>query len=159
MRRTAALVLAFATSLAMTMPAVARADEVAPILTGADALDSQTYARPQVARVTHVALDLDADFQNRRMAGTATLDVQAAAGAREIILDSKGLEIEAVTDGSGAALQYALGANDAAKGAPLTIRFADGAAPAQRLHDLPAQGLAELGRQQAGEAPGRAHIG
>ncbi|MDQ8758317.1 M1 family metallopeptidase [Sphingosinicella sp. LHD-64] len=105
--------------------------EVAPILTGADARDTQTYARPEVARVTRVALDLDADFANRRMAGTATLDIQAAQGAHEIILDSRGLEIEAVTDAAGQPLQYALGANDAAKGQPLTIRFGEGAAPTQ----------------------------
>jgi aminopeptidase N len=105
--------------------------QVAPILTGADAVDSQTYARPEVARVTHVALDLDADFANRRMAGTATLDVQAAQGAREIVLDSKGLEIEAVTDAGGQPLRYALGTSDATKGAPLTIQFGAGAAPAQ----------------------------
>ena len=35
------------------------------------------------------------------MAGTATLDIQAAQGASEIVLDSKGLEIQAVTDAAG----------------------------------------------------------
>ncbi len=104
---------------------------VAPVLTGEDALDASTYARPEVARVTHVALDLDADFEARRMRGTAELDIQAADGAREIILDAKGLEIESVTDGDGRALEYALGENDAEKGQPLTIQFGDGAAPAR----------------------------
>ena len=56
--------------------------EVAPVLTGADAVDTRSYARPQVARVTHVALELDADFEAKRMAGTATLDLQAADGAQ-----------------------------------------------------------------------------
>ncbi|HST37486.1 MAG TPA: leukotriene A4 hydrolase C-terminal domain-containing protein, partial [Allosphingosinicella sp.] len=97
--------------------------EVAPVLAGADAVDTRTYAQPQVARVTHVALDLDADFASHRMAGTATLDVQAAEGAQEIVLDDKGLEIESVTDAGGAALPYQVGANDPQKGAPLTIRL------------------------------------
>ncbi len=97
--------------------------EVAPVLTGADALDSSTFARPQVARVTHVALDLDADFAGRRMAGTALLDIQAADGASEIVLDSKGLEIAAVTDAEGAPLHYALGAGDEARGQPLHVRI------------------------------------
>ena len=35
------------------------------------------------------------------MAGTATLDLQAADGAQEIVLDAKGLEIASVTDGGG----------------------------------------------------------
>jgi hypothetical protein len=36
---------------------------VAPILTGQDAQDKLSYARPEIARVTHVALDLVADFR------------------------------------------------------------------------------------------------
>ena len=76
--------------------AAAAPRQVAPIL--AEAHDSRSFARPEIARVTHVALDLDADFAAQRMAGTATLDIQAAPGAREIVLDSKGLEIQAVTD-------------------------------------------------------------
>ena len=104
---------------------------VAPILTGADARDPHSYARPEIARVTHVALDLDADFERKRMAGTATLDIQAADGAEEIVLDSKGLQIESVTDAAGAPLQFALGAGDEARGQPLTVRFAQGSAPNQ----------------------------
>src|SRR5687768_14570494 len=80
--------------------------QVANILTGADARDADSFARPEVARVTHVALDLNADFTARRMAGTATLDIQAADGAQDIVLDSKGLEIEQVTDAEGRPLQH-----------------------------------------------------
>ena len=96
---------------------------VAPILTGPDATDVQTYARPAVARVTHVALDLAADFEAHRMTGTATLDIQAARGAQEIILDSKGLEIQAITGPRGRALPFTLGTNDAVRGQPLTVRI------------------------------------
>ena len=79
--------------------------QVANILTGPDARDADSFARPEVARVTHVALDLAADFAAKRMAGTATLDLQAASGAQEIVLDSKGLELQHVTDGEGCPLQ------------------------------------------------------
>lgn len=118
--------------------------QVAPILTGPDALDSQTYAHPEVARVTHVALDLALDFDARRIEGTATLDIQAAPGARDdgaapspgrrvggpvIVLDSKGLEVQAVTGPSGRALPFTLGANDATKGQPLTVQIG----PARRI--------------------------
>jgi aminopeptidase N len=96
---------------------------VAPILTGADAVDTSSYARPAEARVTHVALDLNADFEARRMAGTATLDIQAAPGAREIVLDSKGLAIRSITDMAGKPLPFAFGAADGAKGAPLTVQL------------------------------------
>ena len=96
---------------------------VAPVLTGEDARDPFSYARPQEARVTHVALDLAADFDSKRLGGTATLDVQAAPNAKEVVLDSKGLEIEAVTNAEGAPLQYAVGKADAERGAPLSVQL------------------------------------
>jgi aminopeptidase N len=99
--------------------------EVAPVLTSPEARDDQTFARPEVARVTHVALDLAADFQAKRMAGTATLDIQAAPSAREIILDSKGLEVEAIGDEQGRRLQFALGQGDERRGQPLTVRIGE----------------------------------
>ena len=78
------LAFAFALILAGCNVSVSENDagprEVAPVLTGEEARDARSYARPEVARVTHVALDLDADFQAKRMAGTATLDVQATDG-------------------------------------------------------------------------------
>ena len=41
------------------------ARQVAPILAGADARDDSSFARPEVARVTHVALDLGCRRVNR----------------------------------------------------------------------------------------------
>jgi aminopeptidase N len=96
---------------------------VAPVLTTPDARDERSYARPAEARVTHTALDLNADFEAKRFTGTATLDLQTAPDAREIVLDSKGLEIRSVTDVRGRALPFALGVSDADKGAPLTVQL------------------------------------
>jgi leukotriene-A4 hydrolase len=98
---------------------------VAPILTTADARDTHSHARPEVARVTHVDLDLALDFDAKRVEGTAALDILAAPGAQEIVLDSKGLEISAVTDSNGRALPLVVGAEDPGKGAPVTIRMGD----------------------------------
>jgi leukotriene-A4 hydrolase len=118
--RILALAAAFALSAcaSTSMPA---GRQVAPILTGPEALDTQSFARPGIARVTHLALDLDADFEARRMRGTATLDIQAAPGADEIILDSKGLEIESIQDRQGRALEWRLGDGDETRGRPLTV--------------------------------------
>ena len=102
-------------------PALAAPDAPSPILTTPEARDVLTYARPEIARVTHVALDLTADFETRTMRGTATLDILARPDAREIVLDDKGLVIRGITDGSGRALKWTVGAEDAYKGAPLTI--------------------------------------
>jgi aminopeptidase N len=96
---------------------------VAPILTEPEAHDAHSFARPEIARVTHVALDLDADFEARRMAGTATLDIEAAAGAAEIVLDSRGLEIEAIADSAGRPLRWAFGAGDEVHGRPLAVQI------------------------------------
>jgi aminopeptidase N len=97
--------------------------QIAPVLDSPDARDPQSYARPLEARVTHVALDLKADFAARRIGGTATLDVQSKPGAKEIVLDSKGLEVASVTDGGGKPLPFALGKADEALGAPLTVQL------------------------------------
>ncbi|HEX5183121.1 MAG TPA: M1 family metallopeptidase [Allosphingosinicella sp.] len=94
---------------------------VAPILDAADAVDTHSYARPHEARVTHVALDLTADFAAKRIGGTAMLDIEAAPNAHEIILDDKGLEIWSVTDGSGRPLKWTVGKADPILGAALAI--------------------------------------
>jgi leukotriene-A4 hydrolase len=99
---------------------------VAPILTSGQARDYHSFARPEIARVTHVALDLNADFDARRIDGTATLDIEAAEGAQEIVLDSKGLEIASVASPDGAALEWALGEGDEIRGQPLTIQIGNG---------------------------------
>lgn len=85
--------------------------------------DVHSYARPEIARVRHVALDLTTDFAAKTLAGTATLDIDGAPGATEIVLDIRDLDIRDITDASGAKLQYQTGANDPIMGQPLTIRF------------------------------------
>lgn len=110
-------------SLAVVAPLHAQTAAPSPILTTPDALDTQTYARPQIARVTHVDLDLVADFQRKEMRGKATLDILAAPGAGEITLDDNGLRIESVTDAKGKLLVWTVGADDPTKGAPLTIQI------------------------------------
>lgn len=113
----AALALAVAASPALSCSA----PRIAPILP--EATDASSYARPAEARVTHVALDLAADFESKRLSGTATLDLAARPDAREIVLDSKGLAVRAVADGAGRKLPFSFGANDPQLGAPLTVRL------------------------------------
>jgi leukotriene-A4 hydrolase len=96
---------------------------VAPVLLSQEAKDNRTFARPAEARVTHVALDLTADFNAKRLHGTATLDLQTAPNAREVVLDSKGLEIEAVTNAEGQPLKWSLGQGDDDRGRPLAVQL------------------------------------
>ncbi|RAK57141.1 M1 family metallopeptidase [Phenylobacterium deserti] len=118
-----ARLLAAALVFGMAGQAVAAPRAVAPILARADAVDDQSYARPREARVTHVDLDLAVDFASKTVGGTAALDVQAAPGAKEIVLDALNLDIAKVTDGAGKPLAWALGATDPEKGAPLTVQL------------------------------------
>src|SRR5690606_23771316 len=92
-----------------------------PILATDDARDPWTFAEPEQARVTHVALDLALDFAGRRVSGTATLRVLAAPGADALVLDSQGLAIERVTTAAGAPLAFTMGQAVEGKGEPVTI--------------------------------------
>ena len=83
--------------------------------------DPHSCARPAEARVTDVALDLRADFTRKVFEGTATLTLQAAADARNVVLDTRGLEIQSVADAKGATLSYSFGPDDPILGRALTI--------------------------------------
>ena len=82
--------------------------------------DPDSYARPETARVRHVAIDLRADFQAKVLSGTATLSIEAAPGAHEIVLDCDGLAIQSVRTEHGPTT-YSIGASHPDHGAPLTI--------------------------------------
>ena len=84
-------------------------------------VDIHSYAKPAEARVTHVALDLEADFSNRRLGGTARLTVSRRPDAGTIVLDTNGLTISRVADAAGRALQFALAPADKILGRALTV--------------------------------------
>jgi len=88
--------------------------------------DTHSFARPAEARVTHVALDLRADFAARTLAGTATLTLAVAPGAREVVLDTKDLVIERVTEERGGTLRHTFGDTDPVRGRPLLIALPAG---------------------------------
>jgi leukotriene-A4 hydrolase len=119
--RLAAALLAFATVVTSVPAAAQEAPQVSPILTSEEARDPWTFAEPETARVTHVALDLALDFAGKAVGGVATLDVLAAPGASKVVLDSQGLLIAKVTDEHGAPLAFTLGEPVEGKGAPLEI--------------------------------------
>jgi len=106
-------------------PEAGSVSTVAPILTTDEARDDYTFARPEIARVTHVALDLDVDFARRMIGGTAVLDIEAAPGAQEIILDSNGLQIDQIVAADGRVLDFAKGQTIAGKGEPITVDIGD----------------------------------
>ncbi len=98
---------------------------VAPVLTSAEARDEYTFARPQEARVTHVALDLTLDFAAQSVGGTAALDIEAVPGADQIVLDSNGLQIARIAAPDGTPLPFAVGTRVEGKGEPVTVDIGD----------------------------------
>ncbi len=109
-----------AVGVALLTSGVARAQDV---MVDPDRVDRFTFAVPALARVTHVSLDLRIDFAERRAIGTARLRVLLARGATDVVLDTKDLEIDAVTNPNNQPLAFALGDPDPIRGRPLTIVF------------------------------------
>ncbi|MBA3677413.1 MAG: M1 family metallopeptidase [Sphingosinicella sp.] len=95
----------------------------APVLASEDARDIHSYARPEIARVKHVALNLGTNFRDKRLEGYATLDLETQSDGDEIILDSKGLEIEDIVNPQGQKLQWQMGKADPILGSPLTVKL------------------------------------
>ncbi|MEC8556660.1 MAG: M1 family metallopeptidase [Planctomycetota bacterium] len=80
-----------------------------------------SFARPDQVVVKHLHLDLRVDFEEKRLAGAATLTVERREKAvNQLRLDTRGLDIKAVSCGE-AELDWALGEEDAQLGKVLTI--------------------------------------
>jgi aminopeptidase N len=100
------------------------------VTTSSQERDIHSYARPDEVRVTHVALDLRADFDAHVLSGTATLSLERDGSAAEVVLDTKGLQIELITANginrhraTPTELKFALGNEDHILGRPLTVQL------------------------------------
>ena len=71
-------------------------------------MDIHSHAKPTQAVIKHLALDLDVDFEAKKLSGTASYDIQVNAGADTIILDVRNLDIQEVTVDNEKA-EYSLG--------------------------------------------------
>lgn len=89
-------------------------------------VDPHSYADPDQGRVTRVALQLDVDFGDKRLSGTATLGLENAKGGC-LDLDTRDLDILKVELGDGNALRFEIGDKDEVLGQKLTVMVPDGA--------------------------------
>ncbi|PQJ33194.1 aminopeptidase [Nonlabens arenilitoris] len=85
--------------------------------------EPHSYAQPNDAIIKHLDLDINVDFESQLISGTATYDIKNN-GSKTIILDSKFLEIERVTQ-NGETTEFELGEFDESLGQPLTIQIKD----------------------------------
>ncbi|MEY3661310.1 MAG: hypothetical protein RLZZ169_2136, partial [Pseudomonadota bacterium] len=103
------------------------AGDVAVVLPGPD---EHSYARPDQVVVRHLLLDLAVDFEERVLAGTATLQLDwRDPAATQLLLDTRDLEVSAAEaqDAAGAwqPLAFSLGERHAILGSPLTVQTPD----------------------------------
>jgi leukotriene-A4 hydrolase len=83
--------------------------------------DIHSFARPEEAVVRHLALDLDVDFEKQKLTGSATFTIESQNGARELVLDTNGLDIARVTLDDGTEAMFTMGDPKPFLGRMLTI--------------------------------------
>ncbi|MEM7049688.1 MAG: M1 family metallopeptidase [Acidobacteriota bacterium] len=80
-----------------------------------------SFSRPDEVAVEHLALDLEVDFEARRLKGRASLSLTPGHQAAEVVLDTRDLTIEAVEDDAGNPLSFTLGDEIGTLGQALTV--------------------------------------
>jgi leukotriene A-4 hydrolase/aminopeptidase len=88
--------------------------------------DPHSYSDLAQGRTTRLELSLAVDFDEKRLRGEATLHLEGAAGG-PLDLDTRDLQIESVTDGGGAPLDWELAKPEGFLGSRLRIRLPEGA--------------------------------
>ena len=84
-----------------------------------------SHARPAQAVVKHLSLDLAVDFEAKKLNGSATLKFERKDGAKELRLDAHGLDIQKVTDQSGAELAFKVGPENKLLGEGISVTLKD----------------------------------
>jgi leukotriene-A4 hydrolase len=89
-------------------------------------VDYHSLSNPGEMKVTHLDLDLTADFDAKRLKGSVTLTFdKLAADASELVLDTRDLDIQTVS-ANGESLAFTLDKADPELGAALRIQVPDG---------------------------------
>jgi leukotriene-A4 hydrolase len=90
-------------------------------------VDYHSFSNPDEIRVTHLALDLSANFDTQQLSGSATLKVERTDPKyNKLVLDTRVLKIETVTV-NGEAVPFTLGETDVDLGTPLSISLPENA--------------------------------
>ena len=87
------------------------------------ATDSHTLSNYQDITITNSHLNLKVDFENKILEGFVTHDFIKKADTNVLVLDSKYLEIDSITDGKGNKLNYDFGEFDELLGTAVKIKL------------------------------------
>src|SRR5262245_30950569 len=85
--------------------------------------DAHSCARPNEVRSTHVDLRLVLDFEHNLAHGTVTHDLHRFDGKSPLVLDTRGLVVEKITDEAGAELRFSFGQPDPIRGTALVVEL------------------------------------
>ena len=92
----------------------------------ASGVDYHSFSNPNEIRVTHLNLDLTANFDTKQLVGYAELQVERASPQfNELVLDTRALDISEVT-AQGKPVPFTLGEKDEDLGTALTITLPEG---------------------------------
>lgn len=86
--------------------------------------DVHTFSKPTEAVVKHLLLDINVDFEQKKISGSASYDIEVKADSKQIIFDTKGLIIEKVTNhDESKELTFSLGKEEKYLGKPLLVNL------------------------------------
>ena len=89
-----------------------------------------SFARPDHVAIKHLHLDLNVDFEAKKLKGTAALTLtrkkEAGEKANTVFLDTEGLDIGSVKTEAGEELKWTLAERDPKLGSSLSIELPDG---------------------------------
>ncbi len=86
-------------------------------------VDNHTYAKPEVAVITHLDWDATVDFDSKTITATAVFAISTLEGAGEIIFDTNDLNITKIKDEEGNELSFNVGEEQPFLGSPLTVKL------------------------------------
>jgi aminopeptidase N len=89
-------------------------------------MDPHSHAEPSRVRVTHLSLDLDVDFEKKRLAGNVELTLDRRDRAAPLVLDQQALAVTAVTGADGSVREFTVAPEHDKLGSALTIQLAPG---------------------------------
>jgi len=107
-----------------TVPPVAAASRVRVIQEALpDPRDPDSFARPELAVVEHLKLDLTVDFAHKKLTGRASLRIANKTGTNRLILDTRDLDVRKVTLDGGQETRVTLGEPVPYHGRPMEIEI------------------------------------
>lgn len=84
-------------------------------------IDYHSYSNVYDVYTSHLHLDIDVDFDNKVISGSAVHDIKNTGGVKEMIFDINKLEVEKVLLNETEQTNFKIGEHDDLLGAPLTV--------------------------------------